>query len=191
VRQSLQALMPAFEFASLVPFGQQQGGLLLRAAAAASPPAALLAALETALGLATTAPGLLRYADLGRGVQRCLRLAGPPEQRTLQAFVLAGPAGRAGLDDWAWAQLQQAQPVQATARELLAPGGRLQAGPGRQQVCNCLDVDEDQIRQQLTACAGTPAARLASLQSALKCGTQCGSCLPALRRWVEAVPAPV
>jgi assimilatory nitrate reductase catalytic subunit len=190
-RQRLQALMSSFEFASLVPFGQQQGGLLLRAAAKNPPPATQLAALETALGLGVHEPALLRYTDAGRGVQRCLRLTGPLGQRTLQAFVLAGPATRAGLDDWAWVQLQEAQPVPASARELLAPGGKLQATPRRQQVCNCLDVDESQIRQHLTACPGTPEQRLAQLQSALKCGTQCGSCLPALRRCVQAIPAPV
>ena len=31
--------------------------------------------------------------------------------------------------------------------------------------------------------------RLASLQSGLKCGTNCGSCVPELRALVEKVPA--
>jgi len=30
--------------------------------------------------------------------------------------------------------------------------------------------------------AGTPAERVIALQHALHCGTQCGSCLPELRR---------
>jgi hypothetical protein len=40
------------------------------------------------------------------------------------------------------------------------------------------------IQEQLLICSGSPAERLAQLQGSLRCGTQCGSCLPALRRWV-------
>jgi assimilatory nitrate reductase catalytic subunit len=38
---------------------------------------------------------------------------------------------------------------------------------------------------------GNAAQRLASLQRALRCGTACGSCLPALRRLVDEMPSPV
>ena len=37
-------------------------------------------------------------------------------------------------------------------------------------------------------CHGTDDDRLAQLQGQLRCGTQCGSCLPALRRLVSEVP---
>jgi assimilatory nitrate reductase catalytic subunit len=60
--------------------------------------------------------------------------------------------------------------------------------PVSPQVCNCFNVREDAI----TACLqrlpdDAPQARLAALQGALRCGTQCGSCLPALRRMVQTV----
>ena len=55
------------------------------------------------------------------------------------------------------------------------------------QVCNCFDVSEARIREQLAHCSGSDAERLASLQGALRCGTQCGSCLPTLRRLVTQV----
>jgi assimilatory nitrate reductase catalytic subunit len=54
------------------------------------------------------------------------------------------------------------------------------------QVCSCLDVAEPAIVRVLQACAGSPADRLADLQRQLRCGTQCGSCVPALRRLVAA-----
>jgi len=52
-------------------------------------------------------------------------------------------------------------------------------------VCGCYDVSEAEIR---AAVAG--GARLEELQSRLRCGTECGSCVPELRRLVtEAVGA--
>ena len=60
------------------------------------------------------------------------------------------------------------------------------------QVCNCLDVSEAAIMQALAHCEGDNDARLAQLQQRLDCGTQCGSCLPAVRALIRqhsAVPA--
>jgi assimilatory nitrate reductase catalytic subunit len=37
----------------------------------------------------------------------------------------------------------------------------------------------------LGSACGSPEARLAQLQDTLKCGTSCGSCLPALRTMVR------
>jgi assimilatory nitrate reductase catalytic subunit len=49
-------------------------------------------------------------------------------------------------------------------------------------VCNCLDVSELEI-QAVVAEGG---ATVESLQSRLKCGTECGSCVPELRRLAAA-----
>ena len=43
------------------------------------------------------------------------------------------------------------------------------------------------IRARLASAAGSPPERLAALQAGLKCGTQCGSCLPELRRLERSV----
>jgi assimilatory nitrate reductase catalytic subunit len=53
------------------------------------------------------------------------------------------------------------------------------------QVCSCFDVTEPQIDAVLARCDGPPETQLAQLQSALKCGTHCGSCLPKLRSMVR------
>ena len=58
------------------------------------------------------------------------------------------------------------------------------------QVCSCFDVLASQTVATLIACQGSSQERLAALQRALRCGTQCGSCLPALRRLVQAQPLP-
>jgi len=46
-------------------------------------------------------------------------------------------------------------------------------------------VKDMAIENHLKTCQGDDAQRLASLQSTLKCGTQCGSCVPELRRMIQ------
>ena len=62
-------------------------------------------------------------------------------------------------------------------------GGRRGAG---QEVCSCFGVDAK--GRSASTCAlqrATAEQRLASLQGALQCGTNCGSCLPELKRMVR------
>jgi assimilatory nitrate reductase catalytic subunit len=47
-------------------------------------------------------------------------------------------------------------------------------------ICNCFDVSENEIIE--TCQAG---ADLQTLQNKLKCGTNCGSCVPELKRLVK------
>ena len=54
------------------------------------------------------------------------------------------------------------------------------AAQGR-AVCACFGVGEELIRDAIAA-----GATLAKLQDELKCGTNCGSCVPELRRMVAA-----
>ena len=51
-----------------------------------------------------------------------------------------------------------------------------------QQVCACFNVTDLAIEEHLAHSTAAPAQRLASLQDSLKCGTNCGSCLPQLQR---------
>jgi assimilatory nitrate reductase catalytic subunit len=47
-------------------------------------------------------------------------------------------------------------------------------------VCACFSVSEEAIRA-----AAQAGASLAGLQAELKCGTNCGSCVPELRRMLR------
>jgi assimilatory nitrate reductase catalytic subunit len=53
-------------------------------------------------------------------------------------------------------------------------------------VCNCFGVAEHDIAANIAACAGSDDAVLAQLQEALRCGTNCGSCVPELRQMIAA-----
>jgi assimilatory nitrate reductase catalytic subunit len=51
-------------------------------------------------------------------------------------------------------------------------------------VCNCFNISETEIVQALDEFDGPPEAQLAALQGNLKCGTNCGSCIPELKKIV-------
>jgi assimilatory nitrate reductase catalytic subunit len=54
------------------------------------------------------------------------------------------------------------------------------------QVCTCFNVGEPAILAELERCSGPADQQLSQLQGALKCGTNCGSCIPALKRMVRS-----
>jgi assimilatory nitrate reductase catalytic subunit len=186
VLNALRQLMPAFEFASCVPFGRERTGVLLRAAAHDAPDAALIDGIEQLLGLA--APDVLRYNDRRLGQRRSARLLRQGEATTLEGFVLAGDCR---AEAWILPLLQDELPADGYGRLLLMPGSRapLSVVAKGRQVCTCFNVAEPAITEQLKRSEGSEDQRLASLQSGLQCGTNCGSCVPELRRLVRATPA--
>jgi assimilatory nitrate reductase catalytic subunit len=179
---ALRTLMPQFAFAACVPFGRERSGVLLRAAAPAAPPDAVLTQIEQLLGLAD-APAL-RYADRKTGQRRTMRLAPSGGDLLLQAFVLAGDTR---AETWLRPLLQDALPAQPYGRLLLAPGAQapITLAAASPQVCTCFNVREDAILSCLASCHGSEEGRLAALQQQLQCGTNCGSCIPQLRRLVR------
>jgi assimilatory nitrate reductase catalytic subunit len=181
-QERLKALMPSFAYATAVPFGRERSGLLFRAAAYETAPDALLEQIESVLGLA--AAGVLHYADKRRGQRRSMKLARHGEDMRLEAFLLAGDTH---AEAWVRPLLQDELAAQAYGRALLQPGAKAPvalAAKGR-QVCSCFDVGEARIEDTLANCSGTQEAQLAQLQDRLKCGTNCGSCLPELKRIVR------
>ena len=194
LRERLRALMPRWAYAHCVPFGREPDGrvgLLLRCAAASADSDELLAEIEHTLTLG--GEGVLRYADAQRGQRRAMRLgrSGDPAQATLDAFLLAGDAAAA---TWVLGLLQDGLPARPFGQALLSGRATPPAtvAPRAPQVCNCLDVSQAAIVDTLASCAGSAEARLAQVQDKLRCGTQCGSCLPALRALVAShTPGPV
>ncbi|MDA7415062.1 nitrate reductase [Xenophilus arseniciresistens] len=196
-REALRELMGAFPFASCVPFGaagaledgaqQQRAGVLLRAAAYEAPPDALLARIEALLGL--DAPDSLRYADRKHGQRRTMRLVREGQDAHLQAFLLGGDTR---AEAWIKTLLQERLPAQSYGRQLLKPGAAAPAGVAARGkvVCSCFGVTQTAINEALATAPGTEEQRLASLQGGLRCGTNCGSCLPELKRMVRATAMP-
>ncbi len=195
VREALAALMaqfPLFQFTSCVPFsnntplnepGRERMGVLLRAAAHEPPPDAVIERIEALMGLATA--DTLRYADQKRGQRRAARLVRHGNATMLEAIVLAGDTSAEG---WLKTLLQEELPAQSYGRLLLVPGAKAPVAVQSRgkPVCTCLNVTDAAITAELAHCHGTDADRLAQLQDKLRCGTNCGSCLPELKRMVRS-----
>ncbi|MDP1656429.1 MAG: molybdopterin-dependent oxidoreductase [Hylemonella sp.] len=182
-REALRRLMLRFPFASCVPFGRDRTGVLLRAAAHEAPPADLLAEVEALFNLRDAS--VLHYADPKRGQRRAVRVHRTHEQTTVEGFLLAGDT-RAEV--WLKTLLQDELPAQAYGRALLQGSATapVALAARSRQVCTCFNVSESAIHTQLTHCRGSEGERLAQLQQALQCGTNCGSCVPELQRLVRA-----
>jgi assimilatory nitrate reductase catalytic subunit len=191
-REALVQMMRLFPFAACVPFSRHtalgeparaRSGVLFRAAAHDAPPAELLARMEALLGL--DGKDTLRYADRKRGQHRVAKLVRTGDHAELQGFVLAGDTS---AEAWIKTVLQDELPAQAYGRLLLVPGAKAPVAVHARgkQICSCFDVTDEAITSGLAKCKGNEDARLAQLQSALKCGTNCGSCLPEVKRMVRA-----
>lgn len=205
-REQLKPLMAAFPFTSCVPFsnntaladhGRERSGLLFRAAGHEAPPDELLARLEAILGL--DGADVLRYADRKKGQRRTVRLLRKGEAAELAGFVLAGDTS---AQAWIKTLLQDELPAQAYGRLLLLPGAKppVAVQSRGKLVCTCLNVSDTAIDEHLALVAGgggggghlhTDEERLASLQATLKCGTNCGSCVPELKRRVRSARSEV
>jgi len=173
-RAVAQGRLPQFEFASctLTP---DANGVLLRAAAAKAPCSATLEAIHTLFELDGDA--VLRYADPRRGVTRRVRLA----DDSVAAACLSGDAiGETWLREFH----AQGLSVAALGARLLAPTATAPAALAARGriVCSCHGVGEAPILAALQTAEGDAGAKLAAAQQQLRCGTQCGSCLPELRR---------
>ena len=113
------------------------------------------------------------------------------------ATPAASPAPWAGPGRGQHPGLRRCQTRSATraahraSRQLQAPGalaGKLTM-PLSPQACICFNVSEDAFKAALGNCIGGQDARVAQLQAKLKCGSNCGSCLPALRQLARVTPA--
>jgi assimilatory nitrate reductase catalytic subunit len=187
-REALKDLMGEFGYALVLPFGREPhaqgfGGLLWRAAAPAAASEDIIQRIEALLGLDHR--HALHYHDRKRGQHRSILLENDGDNRILRGVLLAGDTR---AEAWIKTLLQDELPAQAYGRALLAGSATppVAVQERGKQVCTCFNVTEPQINATLASCHGPTEERLAQLQGALKCGTNCGSCLPVLRGMVKA-----
>ncbi|NDP61769.1 nitrate reductase [Polaromonas sp.] len=199
VHEQLKPMLAAFPFASCVPFSNnnplagpqpERSGLLFRAAAHEAPGDETLALLERIFGL--DGSYILRYADRRKGQRRTIRLARTHQEAELTGFVLAGDTS---AQHWITTLLRDELPAQAYGRLLLLPGAKAPVAVQSRgkPVCSCFNVSDIAIDEHLKrqdesadAASATYDVRLAGLQASLKCGTNCGSCIPELKRRVRS-----
>lgn len=181
--REIAAALPSETFASTTLIGNERAGVVLRLACERSPDRATLEQIDRVLGV--TGLSTLAYDDTRRNISRRVRV----EDGRLTAVRLAGDlAAEAWMRDFF---LSGASVVELRQRLLAgsatAPEGFKARG---KVVCNCFNVSEREIiefcsRNDLATM--NAANKLSALQSTLKSGTNCGSCLPELRTIVSNV----
>jgi assimilatory nitrate reductase catalytic subunit len=186
-REALKPLMGSFRYAACVPFGREPHergllGVMFRAAGDEPVPADLQARIAALLGL--DAAAAMRYDDAAAGQHRAVWLARSGEEARIRALMLAGDTASGA---WLGTLLQEELPVQRYGRLLLAPGHEapVALAPRGPQICTCFNVSQPEIEAVLVRCSGSADQRLAQLQGELKCGTNCGSCIPTLKKLVR------
>ena len=187
LQAAMRPYMKRFAYASCTLFGRDRVGVLFRAADDYPAEPALVKEIEARFGI--EGAQVLRYDDARRGNARHIRIV----NGKLEALSLAGDIA---AERWLREYLEGEQPVAALGRLLLSPSPKAPQGfktRGR-IVCNCFNVAEAEIAETLAAqAAASPDEALCALQDKLKCGTNCGSCVPELKKMVvvrvAALPA--
>lgn len=148
----------------------------------------LFAATGSAREVAEWAPELFpgaelaEYADAGADVYRCAAFS----NGSFEGALFVAPAS--ARPQWEAAKLLLASPGHGHDRRLAlsgqTPNGEMPAGP---VVCSCFGVGLNAIRAAIVpGGATTPEA----IGAALRAGTNCGSCLPELRRILATASHP-
>lgn len=184
-----RALMSQFDTAVCVTTGRDHPTVLFRAACASRPEPAQVQAVLDALGFDNASA--MQYTDPASGHVRRVSVQADKTGATPNARITGlCLAGDIQSESWLRRAMDESTNVWPLRAHLLSPVAQppgVDASPVS-MVCNCLGVSQQSIEQH---CAKQPAGchpgeRLADLQTALKCGTQCGSCVPQLKRIILA-----
>jgi assimilatory nitrate reductase catalytic subunit len=162
--ERLRSLLSRFQLAALSLFGREPACVMLRARSDAP---FELAELDRAIdesGLRSVS-----YEDPARAIAKRLWI---DASGRIAAVRLVGETVAAP-----WLKEQIRNGVLVSPALALAPRPAGSAVPRGRIVCSCFEVSESDIR----AAVGR-GADLSALQRTLKCGTNCGSCVPELRR---------
>jgi assimilatory nitrate reductase catalytic subunit len=183
--EKVRALMSKFTYASCGLFGRETasnkaGFLILRASHETSPNLELIDQIDSILGMTEESP-CLNYIDAKRGISKRILvesnvLNGKPEVTGVRLM------GETLATEWLKEVMITGQFTDELRRWALAPLSAPSTGQvGRGKiVCNCLDVSQNEIIENIEL-----GADLITLQNKLKCGTECGSCVPELKRLVH------
>jgi len=190
--QKARAMYSEFDAAVCVPVGREQTGVLFRAACAQAPAKEIIDRLQALFEC--EGGDVMVYSDPQTGARRRIGVKLQTTAQGAQTATLAKVflAGNIESESWLRNYFDQQLDVMPLRGFLLAPASQ---PPGVQteavrMVCNCVGVSEQSIQAGLAiACSSNPNASendlLAGLQGSLKCGTQCGSCVPEIRKLIH------
>ena len=182
VLTALRPFMREFSYAQCTPLGGDAHGIVFSAASNAAPAPGVIESMEALLGL--EGPDTLRYDDARRGHGRHILR----EDGKLKSLALIGDVSAA---EWLKSLWLNETDVSDLGRQLLMPNPSMgMPVPVKDKlVCTCFNVSEVQIHRVLESTNSVNSgdereacAPLDHLKTQLKCGTNCGSCVPALKK---------
>ncbi|MHB1175382.1 MAG: nitrate reductase [Sulfuriferula sp.] len=170
----IQPLLSRFDYASCGLYGRDNPLLVLRVAHGTPLSAEMLAEIDALLDMQDEA-SIMRYDDPRRGISKRVMVE---DGRVVGVRLTGEIAAR----DWLKEMMAEGVEIAPLRSWVLAPVATPPAGSHRRGriICNCLDVPETRILETLAQ-----GADLTALQASLKCGTECGSCVPELKRMVS------
>ncbi len=180
--ETLRPLCEAFSYASLSLVGRERPALLIRASSATAPDPQLLRDIDHCLRL-NEGP-VLAYDDPRRSIGKRVRI----ENGRITSIRLAGETL---VQHWLQDLWHEGRVDQQLRRWLLAPlsappGNASAPAAGTKTLCNCKNVSQNAV------CAGIRRGLdLQGLKQELGCGTQCGSCVPEIKRLLAATAQPI
>ena len=136
--------------------------------------------IDAILGMTDDAP-CLNYNDAKRGISKRILVENNPTDHKLEVTGVR-LVGETLAADWLKDVMTTGSFTDELRRWALAPLSAPPTGQrGRGKItCNCLDVSQNEIVENIEL-----GADLITLQNKLKCGTECGSCVPELRKLVQ------
>jgi assimilatory nitrate reductase catalytic subunit len=183
--EKIRSLLKDFTYASCGLFGREReaskaGMLILRAAHETAPEDSLIMKIDAILNMTDESP-CLNYNDAKRGISKRILVENNSINGNLEVTGVR-LMGETLAADWLKDVMTTGQFNDELRRWALAPLSTPPTGQrGRGKiVCNCLDISQNEILENIEL-----GADLITLQNKLKCGTECGSCLPELKRLVQ------
>lgn len=170
----IRQLLGHFDYATCGLHGRENSMVVLRASHHQAPDIDIIATLDNLLGMKEGAP-MLQYDDAKRSVSKRILV----ENNQVTGVRLIGETLAA---DWLKQVMQQGVFTDDLRKWALAPISTPPTGQKSRGkiICNCYDVSENEIIETCEMGADLP-----TLQAKLKCGTECGSCVPELKRLVR------
>ncbi|NOT14026.1 MAG: nitrate reductase, partial [Methylotenera sp.] len=182
--ETIRGLLVNFEYASCGLFGRLNehsvGMLILRAAHKEAPDQSLISKIDRLLSMTDDMP-LLSYNDSKQGVSKRILVETNPDSGKPHVTGVR-LVGEILATNWLKEVMVTGEFTTELHRWALAPLSIPPSGqrPRGKTICNCLDVAENDIIDTIQL-----GADLITLQNKLKCGTECGSCVPELKRLVQ------
>jgi assimilatory nitrate reductase catalytic subunit len=183
-RMAWLAHCDGLDVAYAVPIEGEVCGLWCEAASRSAPDTRWIASFDNHLFQANAE--VLRYDDVVSGTARRVAV----QDGFLIAARLSGTSISQPALQWLRSLFLARSNVRLLSRWLLAP-----APPdtfemkSSKTLCTCFGVSEAEINEGLTRAVGNSVTRLASVQAAMRCGTNCGSCVPELKRLAQRIVA--